>query len=273
MGKETYYFSHDYNSRNDPKMVKVQMNMGLEGIGLYWCLIEMLYEQSGYLNLNEIESHAFALRAKPELLTRLINDFDLFSNDETKFWSESVLRRLQLRNEKSLKAQNSANSRWQIGKDANAMRTHSEGNAIKEKKVNNIKVKEKKINNNTPASPFEEIEMPFGEIFKNKWVQWKDYKKSEHRFNYKSIQSEKYSLASLLNKAENNEAKAIAIIQQSIENGWKGFFELKNTSNGSTGNNEQKGFNSKGSGLASLGADFCKEFSEYQGYGSGSMES
>ncbi len=112
-------------------------------------------------------------------------------------------------------------------------------------KVNKIKVNKSKINN-TNASPLVEIEIPFSEAFKKEWADWKNYKKTEHRFNYKSIQSEKSSLADLLTKSENNEEKAIAIIQQSIANGWKGFFELKNTNNGHAINNQQqKGFTGK----------------------------
>ena len=45
MAKESFYFSHDYGSRNDPKLVKVLMKLKQEGKGVYWDLIEMLYEQ------------------------------------------------------------------------------------------------------------------------------------------------------------------------------------------------------------------------------------
>src|SRR4051812_23001553 len=125
MSKESYYFSHDHNSRSDPKMVKVQMRMGLEGIGLYWCVIEMLHEEAGYLNIADTDSYAFALRTKPELLTSLINEFDLFKKDQGRFWSETVLRRLERRMEKSEKAKNSIKARWdkakEYGRDTNVL--------------------------------------------------------------------------------------------------------------------------------------------------------
>ena len=33
------YFPHDYGARNDPKLAKLQMDMGYEGVGMYWSLV------------------------------------------------------------------------------------------------------------------------------------------------------------------------------------------------------------------------------------------
>ena len=78
--------------------------------------------------------------------------------------------------------------------------------------------------------PFDSIE------FKETWKMWKEYKKDEHRFNYKSIISEQAALKSLSNDSNCDEQMAIKIIMQSIENGWKGFFKIQN-------NGKQKGYN------------------------------
>ena len=76
------------------------------------------------------------------------------------------------------------------------------------------------------------VEFPFNsKIFLKQWEQWKDYKKKEHKFNYKTVQSEQAALLSL-SKLATNEFEAIEIIHESIANGWKGFFELKNKKNG-----------------------------------------
>ncbi|MGJ1321477.1 Lin1244/Lin1753 domain-containing protein [Sphingobacterium faecium] len=149
MSKESYYFSHDYGSRNDPKLVKVLMKLGQEGKGVYWDIIEMLYEQGGYLMLSDCDSYAFALRVDEACITKLINDFNLFENDGEKFWSNSVLSRLDKRDSKSQKAKESALKRWNKAdinanaskNKANALRGQSEPNAIKERKE-----KEKKGN-------------------------------------------------------------------------------------------------------------------------------
>lgn len=137
------YFSHDEGARNDPKLLQVLRKLGHEGKSVYWDLVEMLYEQGGYLMRSQCDDYAFALHTSCDLILRLVNEFDLFASDGEKFWSESALRRLAQRNAKSEKAKESAAKRWSNSeRNANAMRTHSEGNAIKgkEKKGNTTSV-------------------------------------------------------------------------------------------------------------------------------------
>lgn len=143
MAKDTFYFPHDYGARNDPKLQKLQMTMGHEGKGIFWDLLELMYEQGGYLPITECESIAFALRTSCDKLNAVLQNYNLFKKSDTHYYSESVIARLNLRKSKSEKASESANKRW---KNANAMRTHSEGNAIKERKVKESKGKERKEN-------------------------------------------------------------------------------------------------------------------------------
>lgn len=140
--KETFYFSHDFNARNDWKLVKVMMKHWVSGIGIYWCMVEMLYEEWWSLMLSECERIAFELRTSCEIVQSIIDDFDLFRNDGNVFFSKSVLERINRRNEKSEKARISAEKRWKDKwVDANALRTQSECNAIKERKGKEIKEK------------------------------------------------------------------------------------------------------------------------------------
>ncbi|MBE8727955.1 hypothetical protein [Flavobacterium hungaricum] len=74
-----------------------------------------------------------------------------------------------------------------------------------------------------------EVDLPFEtEKFKVQWQLWKAYKAKEHKFNYKSIESEQASLTELTNLSNGLEETAILIMNQSMAKGWKGFFELKN---------------------------------------------
>lgn len=144
------YFSHDFGARNDPKLIDVMLTLGHEGKSVYWDLVEMLYEQNGYLMLLQCKSYAFALRTDCALLTKLVNDFGLFANDGERFWSETALRRLEQRNLKSAKAKESASKRWATSeRNANALPTQCEGNASKGKE---IKGKEIKGNDKPPMS-------------------------------------------------------------------------------------------------------------------------
>lgn len=63
--------------------------------------------------------------------------------------------------------------------------------------------------------------------FGQAWQGWKNYKKKEHRFSFKSPESENAAQKKLKEMAGADEETAIAIIAESIAQGWKGFFELK----------------------------------------------
>jgi hypothetical protein len=129
--KETYYFSHDYNARSDVKIKRLIAKHGLLGYGIYWAIIEDLYQNANALPL-DCESIAFDLRTDEITVESIIQDFGLFVIDGNEFGSISVERRLEERAKKSNKARESAILRWE--KYANAMRTHSDSNAIKESK-------------------------------------------------------------------------------------------------------------------------------------------
>jgi hypothetical protein len=111
MGKDSFYFFHDYNSRNDRKMLALAMKHGMAGIGVYWCVVEMLYEESGFIPI-EYERIAFELRIDTDVIQSVINDFGLFEKDDDHFWSEAVLTRLQERCKKSEKARTAIETRW-----------------------------------------------------------------------------------------------------------------------------------------------------------------
>lgn len=81
-------------------------------------------------------------------------------------------------------------------------------------------------NGNGQAEKKIEVTMPYqSEAFAAEWNTWKQYRKEQHRFVYKPI-SEQAALIKLT-KLARDETTAIAVIRQSIENSWKGFFELK----------------------------------------------
>lgn len=88
----------------------------------------------------------------------------------------------------------------------------------------------KRTSNNT--SKRKEVVMPFeGKEFESAWKSWKEYKRDEHGFKFKSPTSEQASLHQLQNLAGGDHDTAVRIIGQSLANGWKGFFALKNTQN------------------------------------------
>lgn len=148
MSKEAYYFSHDSNAHNDPKILNLLQHEGWAGYGLYWAIVELLRNESDYRLKAQYGVYAFALRTEEERIKNVVENYELFVVDSGYFFSESLIRRMEIKETKSQKARESALSRWNKEKpDANAMRTHSEGNAIKESKV-----KEKKEKTTTEQS-------------------------------------------------------------------------------------------------------------------------
>lgn len=112
MAKDVFYFTHDFGARNDPKLLAVSRRYGLAGIGLYWCVIEMLYEQGGSLELNSLDSIGYQLHDDDSIINSLVNDFGLFETDGKMFWSESVNKRLDRRAEIAGKRRQAAQNRW-----------------------------------------------------------------------------------------------------------------------------------------------------------------
>jgi len=141
--KNTYYFSHDTNANQDPKILAMRSVYGWEGYGWYWLIIEMMREQQDYqLNIEgKYAWNAFALQMQcadeqaQKYIMDCINEFHLFESDGKNFWSNSLLRRMERADEKSNKARESALLRWEKERNANAEQTQCAPNAIKEKKV------------------------------------------------------------------------------------------------------------------------------------------
>lgn len=154
MEKDTYYFSHDYNSRTDEKIKHLLSKQGYLGYGLFWAIIEDLYNNTNVLRLN-YDSIAYDLHTTPEVIKSVINDFDLFVIDGDIFGSESVERRIAKRVSISTKARESVNKRWEnYRKNTVVLQTNNDGNTRKgkERKKKENKGKEKDLKSAEPSS-------------------------------------------------------------------------------------------------------------------------
>lgn len=148
------YFSHDYDAREDEKIIDLLSDLGYEGYGIYWAIIEMLYKNKGVMQ-TQYNRIAFALKADNNIVEKVIKSYKLFKHSQTHFWSESVKARLKIRQEKSEKARESAYNRW-YGKDANAKRTQSDSKANVTKNDAIKKERNKKRNSNDVNRIFKE---------------------------------------------------------------------------------------------------------------------
>lgn len=136
MPKEAYYFSHDANAQDDPKCMLLIDQMGMEGYGIFWALIERLRNETNYI-LPLCICNALAKRwgTSREKIETVIKNYGLFILENDHFYSNRLKESMNLKSEK---ARLSASYRWG---DANALQSNSKGNAngmqknaIKEKK-------------------------------------------------------------------------------------------------------------------------------------------
>lgn len=150
MSKDAYYFSHDSNAKDDPKCVLLIEQLGLEGYGIYWVLIEILRDQPNYrYPIALIPSIARRYNTTTEKVKAVITGYSLFAveNDEF-FYSESLDSRMLSYESKREKARAAIVSRWEREKalpaNTDVLRKNYECNTskVKEKKVKESKTKD-----------------------------------------------------------------------------------------------------------------------------------
>ena len=94
--KDSYYFPHDSNAKDDPKCMELIEQLGLEGYGIYWVLIETLRDQSNYsYPIKLIPALARRYTTSKEKMAAVVYNYDLFQVDNDEFFlSPSLCRRM-----------------------------------------------------------------------------------------------------------------------------------------------------------------------------------
>lgn len=228
MSKEAYYFSHDSNAKDDPKCVQLIDDLGLEGYGIYWVLVEVLRDQPTYrYPLKLLPSIARKYNSTVPKVDIVVKNYGLFEIENDEFFSLSLNKRMEQKEIKSLKAKESANARWlkaQSDGNANALLTQSDGNAINEKKGKEKKEKEIKLN-----KEFQEKVLllfssrPLIVEAVNMWKTYKDGRKESYTTTMWLV-----SLNKQLEKF--TESEIIDSMHVAISSNHQGYFPKKSTS-------------------------------------------
>lgn len=165
MAKETYYFSHDSNALTDTKILNMRADYGLEGYGLYWAIIEMLRNEEDYkLNLDKNTYRAIKVLTSTTIdiekfINDCIEDYKLFKKQDGRFYSNSLLKRMEEKQKKQSEQYQKRAEAGRIGgiKSGEIRRKQSKDEAEqsnassnepkeKEKKEKESKIKENKRN-------------------------------------------------------------------------------------------------------------------------------
>lgn len=147
-----FYFRHDFHAGSDQKIIKLLQKEGWQGYGIYWGLIERLYSEGGFIQM-DYESIAYDMRTQSDCIKSVIENYDLFEIDGQTFTSPRVIDELEYMRDRSQKARDSANKRWfkaPNGKDndANALQPDCDSNAKENKREKNRIKKNRKENHN-----------------------------------------------------------------------------------------------------------------------------
>lgn len=96
------WFSHDCNAKDDPKIILLIDELGLEGFGIFWVLIETLRAQKSYkLQLKAVDALARRYNTTSQKMRVVVESYDLFKIDGDEFFfSPSLLRRMKRWDEK-----------------------------------------------------------------------------------------------------------------------------------------------------------------------------
>lgn len=137
MSKETFWFRHDYDAADDDKTMVMIEQLGLEGYGIYWVLIEKLRGRKDYkMPFSIIPSLARRYMTTPEKMKTVIMQYGLFQyDDEGFFYSESLIRRMnaldELKQRRAIAGKKAIEARWSREKDtkciANEYESYSNG--------------------------------------------------------------------------------------------------------------------------------------------------
>ena|GEM_PF-6048969 len=102
------YFSHDMYPQKDKSIVMLMDELGYEGYGLYWRIVEFMHQ-------NELcvgEERLIAGKDYVEKVKSILNDFDLFRIEDNRYISDRILRNLAEQKEKMESKSKAAKARW-----------------------------------------------------------------------------------------------------------------------------------------------------------------
>jgi hypothetical protein len=219
MEKEAFYFPHFCNARHDRKIRRLRKELGTEGYGIYFMLLETLREQQDLMYpLDDLDLLAEEFGVSEAKVRVAICNYGLFEIDEEqKFFSPKMLVYLEpyfkMKEQRKVAGQKSADKRRGIEISTTVQQPFND-RSTKERKGKESKEKESKVNENKIYSldPFRH------ELF-SKWIKYKKEKKS----NYTESGINQL-LVDWGNKSNEELEKAI---NNSISNNYQGLFEPK----------------------------------------------
>jgi uncharacterized protein YdaU (DUF1376 family) len=106
-----HWFKHDFYTCNDQKMQRLDFKYPIIGYGIFFKVVELLYQNNGKLEY-DLDFISFTVKYDKDVINSVLNDFDLFSIEDEVLYNKRVLESIKEITEKSEKARASANRRY-----------------------------------------------------------------------------------------------------------------------------------------------------------------
>ena len=156
MSKDAFYFKHDSNAKDDPKCVLLIEQLGMEGYGLFWALVEVLRDQPDYTcPIKLLPALARRYNTSIEIIEDVVRGYDLFTVEGDVFFSQSLINRMapleQRKEQARIAGLKSAERRRLISeRSTDVQKASNDRSTIREEKS---RIEKRKINNNPPLIP------------------------------------------------------------------------------------------------------------------------
>jgi len=156
MNKDAFYFPHFSNARNDRKILRLRRELGTEGYGIYFMILEILRDSSDYkYPIEDIDLLADEFKVSEPKVRTVICNYQLFEIDQNQMFfsakfNEYLAPYLRMKEQRRLAGIASATKRLNLTiaeqplNDRSTTVQQSKGKEIKESKVNKEK-KEKEV--------------------------------------------------------------------------------------------------------------------------------
>jgi len=166
MAKDALFFSHDLNARNDKKIAALVREYKSAGYGVYWCAVEMMHEEGGILEIDELTFSAIShdlnedIELVQAILLKCISCKLFCKADDNSLISKRVDKNLTKR-QKISKIRSDAGKNGAIAKQEKSIEQQESANAKQNEAIaeqnqaekERKKEREKENNNNSVENP------------------------------------------------------------------------------------------------------------------------
>lgn len=211
-----FYYQHHIGD-----FIKDTSNLDDHQLAAYLRMMWVYYTEEKPL-ADDVDDIAFAVRSDEKTVRLLLRHF--FQKVGNEWHHNRCDREIAEYHGKSEKARNSANARW---KNANAVQTHSERNAnepVFDANQEPITKNQEPITKKEKKGASADIVFPEG-LDQTAWTKWVEYRK----LSGKALRP--VSWQSAIDALVKHGPDQMAVVEQSIANGWQGLFALKKDGN------------------------------------------